>query len=303
MPDHKPERSAKTEAALAIARVHRATIVARLNEEDYDNGDLLSKLSSCGETLTLICSCCRQPRHCEKRCRKKWCPVCARSSAARASARYAAAIAHMQWPIFVTFTVKNYDTLEGHEVKELLRAFKKLRRLRWFKRCVRGGVASIEVTNIGNGWHPHGHMVVDCPWFAVAVPAPGRNLTREQKLKRFKAAAKEVNEQWDLCLGRKGGVKIKRAYGEATGSNQPIGMEVLKYSVKGSDLASCKEDITPLIRQLDASRLVVSWGTLYGKKLLRSENDRPPMECEFCQSQAWVPKDQWEAQQRRDRRR
>lgn len=299
----RPQRSAKSLEALARAQDQRSKILQRLNDEDYDNGDLIRKLEKCGEKITLVCVHCRNTHVAETRCKRKWCPVCARGIAARASSRYAAAIEEMQWPLFVTGTVKNFSTIEGDEIALLKRAFKKIRAQRWWKKRVRGGVCSIEVTNIGNGWHPHAHMVIDCRWLGITVNEPPRGATREVVKQRYKQATKEISDQWSLALGRTGSVKIKRAYREENGTNKPIGMEVLKYSVKGSDLIECAEDITPLIRLLDAGRLVVSWGTLFGKKLVESKEDRPPLECACCQGEVWVPKDSFDAAERKKRKR
>ena len=91
-----------------------------------------------------------------------------------------------------------------------------MRRLRWWKKRVLGGVVAIEVTRLSTkerkrrklsvttdqGWHPHVHGLLDCDWLAVDESKPGPTATKEQWKRKATAAANELAEQWSLCLGR-----------------------------------------------------------------------------------------------------
>jgi hypothetical protein len=180
--------------------------------------------------------------------------------------RYEGIAKDARWPLFVTFTTKNFADADedGFDfVRHIRRSFTKLRRLRWFKKCVAGGCASIEVTNTGNGWHPHIHALMDCRWFAVCESAPRVGASKAEWKNRAERNAKDLAEQWSLCMGRPGSVVTRRVWRRDAGDTKPITREVLKYSAKGSDLIECEGRIAPLIRMLMASRLVVSWGSFY----------------------------------------
>lgn len=103
------------------------------------------------------------------------CPVCARLRAAKQVNRYLERVQILkdQNPslklALVTLTVKNGDDLEErfHHLQKSWKTFQSKRR-DWLKKgrgfnelCkADGAVFSYEITNKGNGWHPHLHAVV-----------------------------------------------------------------------------------------------------------------------------------------------
>jgi len=282
-----PRTPEEVEAIREERRTQRTRLIQRLRDEDAD--DLADRLAKCGRVITLNCTCCGHTRTAESRCDLKWCPACQHKLSTRTALRYAGITANAKWPLFVTFTVENYDEHTFDFVRHVRRSFGKLRRLRWWKRCVVGGIASIETTNKGRGWHPHVHALIDCKWLAVTTPQPSPRATKDQWKKAMKASASEVGEQWKLCCGRNASVKVRRVWGADQRSAKPITMEVLKYSVKGSDLLECDEEIAPLIRMMDGCRLVTSWGTMYGHPALKRPRT-PGIECDRCHAIGeWLP--------------
>lgn len=254
-----------------------------LLEKLRENGEreYAAQLDSCCQPVILRCSCCDKTLTVRSACKRRWCPVCSRRIAARNAARYRGLVAGMSWPLFATFTVKNYDDVEAGWVRHLRRSFGKLRRLRWWVRNVRGGVAAVEVTNIGNGWHPHLHAVIDARWLSVTVPPPRPGLTSDKLKAIIRRSASEVSEQWSLCCGRKGNVKVKRAYLADADGVQSITSEVLKYSVKGQDLVDFVGNPGDVIREMEATRMLTSFGSCYGH-LAEHDPERRPMACEHC---------------------
>jgi len=302
-----PGKTKRTEAqklaSLDAARASRSALRERL--EDEDAHDLLKKFGICGNPLRLRCQSCQHLHLTEQRCRRKWCPVCSRKIATERSLKYAAAVDSMQWPLFVTLTMPNIselgDPLGDNAVRGLRRAFGKLRHRKLWSQRVKGGVASIEVTNTGNGWHPHLHAILDCQWLAWKTKMPPRNATKAVIAERLKAANAELGAAWAKCLGIKSArsdwagtiYKVKRTSGAT------VVQEVLKYAVKGDDLVSCQGEVAPLIRCLDKTRLVTSFGTLFGKlRVLADPNDdddKPSFDCPDCGDSHWLPESDLDA--------
>lgn len=290
LPEYVPTET-RADRALHNARRYRAALLVRLQTEDAD--DLAEKLAGCGEEMFLVCMDCGGRHRVEKRCRKKWCPVCARAIAAARVAKYEAGVSKMKWPLHVTLTVKNVDDTSTDFIRKLRTDFGKLRRrVIWSKR-VAGGVAGMEVTNRGNGWHPHIHALIDCEWLAIKTPKPSGRMSKEEIRKLCKRAQREMASAWAKVVGQKSAVIWIR---RIKGSGNPEIMadecrEVLKYSAKGSDLAECQGEVAPLIRQLDSTRLTTSFGSLYGK-LKDAEKEKRPIPCDNCgHTGTMVPED------------
>lgn len=277
-----PAPVAPADDADAAREGQRLALIERLEAEGRD--DLAAQLAKCNQPLNLVCICCGTRREVRTRCKRKWCPICARIIAARRTHRVRAAVEAMQWPLFVTLTMQNVEDMSDGAIRHLRRAFGKLRRMKSWSKTVTGGVAAIEVTNIGNGWHPHVHAVVDCKWLAWKTPEPNwRRDTQLQKDRLCQAAHNEIVSRWAKALGHEtAGVFVKRA------SALSITTEVLKYSVKGSDLLAAPGEIGPAIDALSLTRLVTTFGTLY--RLPKPPDDYPKALCPRGNAD-WMP---WE---------
>lgn len=265
------------------ARALRKQLLERLEAEEAD--DLVTNFRKCGDPFELTCTSCGELHTCERRCSKKWCPVCVRRLATKRSMKFRAAVAAMKWPLFVTLTMRNVDDLSQDAVRKLRRAFGKLRNRKLWKAHVKGGAASIEVTNIGNGWHPHLHAILDCEWLAWKTPKPKATDSRARKLQLCEKAAQELERVWSRCLNQTtASVKVKRT------NEVDVVQEVLKYSVKGSDLVESPDPVAPIIRCLEATRLVTTFGTLFGKKLIQApEEERAPLMCKCGSTGCLMP--------------
>jgi hypothetical protein len=148
----------------------------------------------------------------------------------------------------------------------------------------------LEVTNKGNGWHPHIHALLESRWLSVTVPPPQPGAGKAIWAARGKAAAKEVGAQWALTLGRQASVHVRRvgAAGEADDASSVV-RECLKYAVKGDELAECPGAIGPMIRALQKTRQLVSWGSCYRRPELRKPK-YPSKPCAECERETmWLP--------------
>lgn len=266
----------------------RAELITRLDSEG--RADLASRLAKCGRELVLRCAACTGARHVYTRCDLKWCPSCQRAIAARTAERYARIAQDCQWPLFVTFTCEHDCDDDVDLLRSVRRAHTKLRRLRWWKKAVNGGVVSFEVTNKGtNGWHPHAHALIDCRWLAVSESCPKRGLDKARWKAKARRAVAEVAAQWSLCLGRTGSVKVRRVWTGDDGSISAAVHEVLKYSVKGSELCAVEEPVAGLIDVLDRTRLVCSFGSFYRHPAVKRQRGAPAM-C-GCGCTEWCPEE------------
>ena len=157
----------------------RRLIIDRLRAEDET--DLIAAISKCQQEIEFTCEGCGNRKIGRTRCKKKWCPCCAPRIAYEKNLRLGAAVERFKWPLFLTLTMKNVDDLSFGAVRDLRRSFGKMRHQKWWKKNVKGGVAAIEVTNIGNGWHPHLHAVIDCRFLSVKEREPYPDWSREEK--------------------------------------------------------------------------------------------------------------------------
>lgn len=277
----------------------RLKLIDKLRREDAD--DLADRLTRCGQEITLVCTCCGARKKSFTHCDLKWCPACQHHLAAQTAERFARIIsaAHIAWPLNVTLTAKNFGYDEPWPIREVRRNgqtrrecvnpirwirnvawSERLRRLDWFRSKVKGGVIGFEVTDQGNGYHVHAHCLLDCKWLSVTQTAPPRGASKEQVAKRGDRACKEVGAQWELCCQRPASCKVRRVWTRENDIQDAL-REVVKYSVKGSDLVESKREAAPLIRLLDGCRMITSFGSMFGRpECKRVKGTAPP--CESC---------------------
>jgi len=243
-------------------------------------------LRACAEPLVLNCKGCGKKKLVNNGCDKRWCPVCAPKLASQKIARYALAVQSMQWPLFLTLTLPNMqDIAEMFTI--LKRAWKSIRRSKWWQHCdVKGGVYAIEVTNIGNGWHLHLHILMDCRWLAVHARAPRSSMQKEETKRCTAAAQAELCEAWEAASGV--GARIAYVSRADNGSIK----EALKYSVKPGDLVAMKTDPLPLILAMRRARMTQCWGSLFGMGAefrAMEQADREQCQCDACGGVEWKP--------------
>ena len=296
MADPSPPPPAVKSRGKLRAEDLRAALLERLDRENED--DLFRQLEPCGSFFDLICTCCGETRPVERHCMRRWCPVCARIISARRVRRYHAAARCMRWPLFVTLTAPNLETIEQADFRAQRRAFGLLRGRKIWTERVTGGVAGFEVTNRGKGWHLHLHALIDCKWLAWYTRPPATMDSKSEVKRKCKAAATELATTWAKCLKRSEvalsalttSVKVKRT------TEADICVEILKYAVKMSDILECEEPIGDLLRAMQGCRLVTSFGALYGAAMKKMEKavdeedgtDRKPSACSGCGGQSWM---------------
>lgn len=193
------------------------------------------------------------------------CPLCAIRRGAKALGAYLARWQVIQEerpelrPYLLTLTVKNGDDLEERQ-KHLTQSLRKLMthrrnfnagvpRAPWTELCkAQGGVYTLELTNKGNGWHPHCHMIV------LAASAPSQS---------------DLSAEWYRITGDSMIVDCR----PITGDPSEGFMEVFKYAVKFSDLSLA--DNWEAAQVLKGKRLLNSFGVFRGVEVPESLLDEP----------------------------
>ncbi|WP_426154346.1 protein rep, partial [Pseudomonas sp. DC3000-4b1] len=193
------------------------------------------------------------------------CPLCAIRRGAKALGAYLARWEVIQaerpdlLPYLITLTVKNGDDLEerqAHLTRSLRRLLDRRRnyglpgRARpWTELCkAEGAVYTLELTNKGNGWHPHCHMI------ALCASKPSQSV---------------LSHEWLSVTGDSMIVDCR----PITGDPSEGFMEVFKYAVKFSDLSL--EDNWFAAQRLKGKRLLNSFGLFRGVEIPESLLDEP----------------------------
>lgn len=159
--------------------------------------------------------------------------------------------------IMVTLTVKNGDDLK-ERYDHLEKSFRKyvVRRRDYFKRhrgfnelCkLHGAVYSYEITNKGNGWHPHIHVLALIPKGEVVNQ-------------------KKLSKEWLSITGDSKIVDSRPLYGDISEGF----IEVLKYAMKFSDLTLTLNFHAYEI--LKGKKMLGSFGAFRGVKIPESQLD------------------------------
>lgn len=266
----------------AIVAAQRAALAARLDrEEAYD---LSAKLHDCGLPASLTCTHCGGKHSVETRCKRRWCPSCARAISVQRIQRYERRLQHLQWPLWLTLTIRNRDDLSV--VADLKSGWKQFRRRKLFTAHTVGGLWAMEVTERGNGWHPHIHAMLDCKWLAADTPPPAPGDTQAHIAEKITYAKAELASVWGECIGQEIGIAL------AVRKSGPTAIrELLKYAVKGTDLLETLLPIADLIRTIDAGRTISTFGSLRNGKLPpEPDDDSPGLACTSCgNSGSWLP--------------
>ncbi len=195
----------------------------------------------------------------------KLCPLCAIRRGARNLGVYLERFNHVMAEnpslkaYLVTLTVRNGPDLKErylHLTKSLRKAVNARRQKRngngWgrseFSKMA-GGVGSIEITNRGNGWHPHAHIVA-----LFDVPPDQEALSAEWLKRTGDSYITDVREVDPL---------------------DPSGAfcEVFKYAMKFQDMSLDHNWRAHL--DLKRTRLLLSFGLFYGVKVPVSLTDQP----------------------------
>lgn len=203
------------------------------------------KLDQCHTKYTYaVCQGCDTVSKFPNRCDNFYCPECQPRLANDRRRTVEWWTREVQQPKHVVLTVKNIPDLTKAHVHEFVKWLNRLRR-RKFARNWNGGFRSLEVTNEGNGWHLHAHLLVDAHW-----------------IDKFK-----LSEEWQSVTNGMG-----RIVDVSDAREKNYLAEVTKYAVKGVELACWSPDkIKKFIEAFKGVRTFAVFGSLYGLRSKFSE--------------------------------
>jgi hypothetical protein len=257
-----------------------ADLKDRLSEKLKKEGDTKTALvlDNCGTELRMRCTECHHLTIAREHCKKRYCPLCAPMIAAERVAKHRKAVEAIQWPLFITLTKRNETDLTRSTLTSLLHAFRKLRQRVLWKRTVKGGWVSLEITNRGKGWHPHLHIIADCEWLSLKTSPPPKWWSRERKAAVYKEATAELEAEWAALMNQPtASVRTRRVFGAEGKRN--VAVEAMKYTVKAEDMVEHKGRATEVVNAMKGTRLFRGFGTC-AKLKLDDDEPREPSVCE-----------------------
>lgn len=287
------ESSGSEDARRQFQREQKDRLADKLRSEKADNFARI--LDECGQEIWLKCTECNARKRGMTQCKKRWCPLCAPTLAARRVAQHERALSLMQWPLHITLTIRNTEDLTTAHLRDLLKTFRRLRQRKLWKQNVKGGWVSLEIVNTGKGFHPHLHIIADARWIALRTEEPRPNASRAHKERAYKAAAAELSNEWADLVGQKtASCKTRRC------RDIELLREAMKYAVEPESLIESKGKASTVIRAMARTRLFRGFGTMYkrGKEL---EEPKKKCACEECKAlSSYVPESVLDEREKRE---
>lgn len=233
--------------------IWQSSLLAKI--KGYIDWQVYEHLEKCGnEEIFRSCMNCGDWKGFYYKCNLKFCPQCNWRIARKRADLLKLWTMQISQPKHVVLTMKNFPILTRKAIRTFSMRFGKLRRQKVWK-SVKGGCISTEITNEGNGWHLHAHILCDC---------------------RF-LPADELAVEWGKLVEQQFGiVKVKdcRDYSY-------LG-EITKYVVKPAQLVSWHpEEISQFIHAIKGVRFFRTFGTMFKlqrQMTLELERQKPPPE-------------------------
>lgn len=216
-------------------------------------------LSRCGrDELYQTCMDCGRMETHYYRCNLKFCPQC-NWRIARARTQLLQIWAHkVTQPKHVVLTRRNHTgILTRSLLTHTMNSFCKIRRTKLFK-GMKGGCVSMEITNEGQGWHVHLHILCDARWIEGS----------------------ELAVKWGKLMGQDFAiVNVDDA------REKDYCKQVTKYVCKGSQMVTwAPEEIAQFIHAVTGKRFFATFGTMFDlRSQVRAQINfmkPPPKKCE-----------------------
>lgn len=197
------------------------------------------------------------------RCRDRLCPHCASFRGRECAERVSDSIDECNCPRFGTLTLADDGQPLADRLNRLMQAFRDLRKTDLWKRCVKGCVATIEVTLGGDSrhWHAHLHFI----WDGDYMPQP------------------QLKQAWHETTGDSYIVYIKAVHGKRQAAHY-----IAAYIAKPLAVHTwTEEEIREYARAVHGRRLLSTSGSFHAVNADSDETpDVPPPSTHLCQVHA-----------------
>jgi len=187
------------------------------------------------------------------RCRDRLCPLCAHARSAQVADRIMTATRNADSLRFLTLTIKASEKPLKDQLDRLYDRYREFRRTQEWKRHVRGGIATVEVTRneTTGSWHAHLHVLIDGEFWHQ----------------------RDIANAWERCTGDSRIVDIR-----AVRSRVKSARYLAKYASKPPKISHWPPAV---IREYAAAihrrRMVMATGSMHASKTdgdVEKENDR-----------------------------
>lgn len=197
------------------------------------------KMADCCSTPQVGLTAAGTPKAVWFRCRDRICPLCAAARSGQVTDRIMRATREADALRFLTITIASTDAPLRDQLDRLTDRYRALRKTDAWKRHVRGGIATIEVTlNRSTGrWHPHLHVLIDgIYWDQKSIAATWQSVTG------------------DSCV-----VDIRAVRGRGNAAKY-----VAKYAAKPGDIATWPTaNINEYAAAIHRRRMLIATGTMH----------------------------------------
>lgn len=219
-----------------------------------------------------LAGCCSQPAFYRRedgmpalsmqRCRDRACPLCAGIRGKQACEKVAALAKRMSSPRLITLTLTSSDEALSSQIDRLFLCFRDLRRTVLWKKHVKGGVFTLEVTfNADRSrWHPHLHILVDGDFFPQPL----------------------LRSAWEQITGDSFIVDVRAVYNRDNAANY-----IASYVAKPIDAHGwTDETICTFLHECKGRRFIGTFGKCHTTKI-SGDDDTPQPKIEKIICDAW----------------
>jgi len=234
----------------ASHRRNRSKLVNALWGDGADDlGSRALRLAACCQLPTIRLKADGAPRVDLARCRDRMCPLCSTHRGRECASRVEECTEKVDCLRLGTLTLKDDGAGLCDRINRLLTAYRSLRKSDLWKRCVRGAVATLEVTMGGavRHWHVHLHFV----WDGDFMPQP------------------QLKKAWFDATGDSFIVHVKKVHGRKEAAKYVAG-----YIAKPLDVHNwTDEEVCEYARAVHGRRLLSTSGSFHA---VHADEDNTP---------------------------
>ena len=198
---------------------------------------------------------------------------------------------YYQWR-FLTISPKNLNGSLIDSIKDVRASLKRLLRRQYFKERVKGGVYSLEITNLNGTFHVHLHLLLYSRYldnvYRGYCEFCNQNYFKKDKItKKFYCANKQCNQIYDGDIKTTLTDECKGAFNRScfvdiSSCLSPIKSVnyISKYITSSKDKFNSLDTFSEVIVNSYNKRLLIFFGKFYGRKI----SNRIYYHCNLCKS-------------------